>query len=672
MNELHLESSPYLLQHSTNPIFWKAWNHKTLELAKKNNKLIIISIGYSACHWCHVMEHESFEDNDVAQVMNDFFISIKIDREERPDIDATYMKAVQVMTNHGGWPMNVVALPDGRPIWGGTYFRKEEWINALQKLQNLYSNNPETIYEYAEKLHNGLKAISLVPTIDLKVENQKKNISKLVETWQKSFDWDFGGMARAPKFMMPNNYDFFLNYATSTSNKNLLEFVNLTLTKMAYGGLFDVIHGGFSRYSVDLKWHVPHFEKMLYDNGQMVSLYAKAYQLTKNKLYKEVIDKTLKFVEQKWLQPNGNFFSALDADSLNNENHLEEGAFYTWTKEELKAILTDDFNLFSEVFNINEFGFWENDQYVLIQNKTLEEIAIKHNISIENLEQKKSNWENKLFLIREKRPQPRLDDKTIVSWNAIMNKGFSQAYMATQNIHYLNVAKKNIAFIQEKLFDSNGNLYRIYKNNKISIPAFLEDYAHLIDAYITIYKATFNEKWLEEAKQLTNFVIDEFYDVNEGFFNFKSRKTQELITPYYEVEDNVIPAANSVMANNLYNLSIILNNEYFERIANSMLQRILPIIDYPSGFSNWMQLELKIKANKQIVVIGKDALQWKKTIDNYFIPNTIVAGSVTESNLPILQHKYKSDETLLYVCENRTCKKPVNNLQDFLLEDNNY
>ncbi|MEY2630307.1 MAG: hypothetical protein RLZZ469_1204, partial [Bacteroidota bacterium] len=375
MNELHLETSPYLLQHANNPVHWKAWNAKTLAQAQTENKLMLISIGYSACHWCHVMEHESFEDQKVAAVMNAHFINIKIDREERPDIDAVYMKAVQVMTGRGGWPMNVVALPDGRPIWGGTYFRKNDWINALEKLQEIYTQNPETIYDYAQQLHEGLQTISIVPKSENKTDFDFTNLEKLLKKWQKSFDWDFGGMARAPKFMMPTNYEFLLNYGHQTQNQELLEFVNLTLTKMAYGGLFDTVDGGFSRYSVDLKWHVPHFEKMLYDNGQLVSLYANAYKLTQNPLYKEVIEKTLNFVEKEWLTDEGSFYAALDADSLNAENHLEEGAFYVWTTAALQQILGEDFDLFAEVFNTNEFGHWEHGNYVLIQNQPLTAIA---------------------------------------------------------------------------------------------------------------------------------------------------------------------------------------------------------------------------------------------------------------------------------------------------------
>ena len=315
MNELATETSPYLLQHAQNPVHWKAWNSKTLSLAKSQNKLLIVSTGYSACHWCHVMEHESFEDEAVAENMNRNYISIKVDREERPDIDAVYMKAVQLMTGRGGWPMNVICLPDGRPIWGGTYFPKKEWINSLDQLAELYETDPEKMLEYAVKLHDGIQSISLIQKQNSATAISQTILQQLLPKWIKSFDTEFGGYGRAPKFMMPNNWQFLMRYGHQTQNQTLLDQVDLTLTKMAHGGLFDVLGGGFSRYSVDMKWHVPHFEKMLYDNGQLVSIYSDAYKRTKNPLYKEVIEKTLSFIERELTNKEGGFYSALDADS---------------------------------------------------------------------------------------------------------------------------------------------------------------------------------------------------------------------------------------------------------------------------------------------------------------------------------------------------------------------
>lgn len=659
MNELHLETSPYLLQHANNPVHWKAWNAKSLESAKEQNKLIIVSVGYSACHWCHVMEHESFEDDEVAATMNAHFISIKIDREERPDIDAVYMKAVQIMTSRGGWPMNVVTLPDGRPIWGGTYFRKNEWINSLEKLQEIYTQNPETIFEYAQKLDDGLQALSIISKNDSETDFNFEILEKLLEKWERSFDWDFGGMARAPKFMMPVNYEFLLRYAYQTKNQNLLDFVNLTLTKMAYGGLFDTIDGGFSRYSVDMKWHVPHFEKMLYDNGQLVSLYANAYKLTKNKLYKEVIEKTLQFVEKEWLTKEGSFYSALDADSLNNENHLEEGAFYVWTKQELQNLLQEDFGLFSEVFNINEFGFWEHQNYVLIQNQSLEEIAFKQNVDLEMVEQKKKNWEELLYSEREKRSKPRLDDKCLTSWNAIMLKGFVEAYKAIGTQHYLDIALQNADFIVKKVWTSEGNLLHSYKDGKATINGFLEDYSHVIQAFISLYEVTFDEKWLENAKQLADYAFDNFYDEKAEFFSFTSHQDEALITNHFEVEDNVIAASNSVMADALFRLSIYFGNGYYEKICQQMVQNIVPTVDYPSAFSNWLNVLLHFsEENKELAICGSNALDYLERINRNYLPNIIVAGSSKDSKLPFLESRFSDKETLLYVCQNKSCQRP--------------
>jgi uncharacterized protein len=665
MNELHLETSPYLLQHAGNPVHWKAWNANALALAKKENKLIIVSIGYSACHWCHVMEHESFEDDEVAAVMNKDFVSIKIDREERPDIDAVYMKAVQMMTGHGGWPMNVVTLPDGRPVWGGTYFRKNDWINSLERLQEMYTGQPQTILDYASKLYDGLQSISIIPKPDQDSDFNFEALDDLVAKWERSFDWEFGGMARAPKFMMPTNYEFLLRYGYQSKNQKVLDFVNLTLTKMAYGGLFDTVGGGFSRYSVDMKWHVPHFEKMLYDNGQLVSLYANAYKLTKNKLYKEVIEKTLDFVEKEWLANEGSFYSALDADSLNAENHLEEGAFYVWSKPELEGLLKEDFELFSVVFNINEFGYWEHQNYVLIQNQSLEEIAKQQNITLEALEQKKRSWEKLLYSERGKRSRPRLDDKCLTSWNAIMLKGFVEAYKALGNQKYLRIALQNAGFIINNIWAAEGNLFHSYKNGKAGINGFLEDYAHVIQAFISLYEVTFDEKWLQGAKQLTDYAFDNFYDGQQQFFSFTSHQDEGLIARHFEVEDNVIPASNSVMADALFRLGIYFGNGYYEKISRQLVRHIVPTVSYPSAFSNWLNVLLHFSGqNKELAICGDSALEPLKKINRQYLPNIIIAGSATPSRLPFLENRFPEGATLFYLCENKSCQKPTADFEE--------
>lgn len=659
MNDLHQETSPYLLQHADNPVHWKAWNQKSLAVAKENNKLIIVSVGYSACHWCHVMEHETFEDFDAAEIMNENFVNIKVDREERPDIDAVYMKAVQIMTGRGGWPMNVVCLPDGRPVWGGTYFRKNEWMNTLVQLQELYLSDPEKMIDYAEKLHQGINSISLISSNETSDIFDSNRLENLLEKWQKSFDWEFGGYARAPKFMMPNNYSFLLRYAYQKKDEKLLEFVNLTLTKMAYGGLFDTLDGGFSRYSVDMKWHVPHFEKMLYDNGQLISLYSDAYKLTKNPLYKEVIEKTLSFISKELTNSSGGFYSALDADSLNSENHLEEGAFYVWTKEQLKTLLKEDFELFSAVFNINDFGHWEDENYVLIQTESLEEIASRHNIKAIELHTKKKVWEKLLNEEREKRNKPRLDDKCLTSWNALMLKGFVDAYKALGTEEYLNIALRNADFIIQNLWTSEGNLLHNHKNGTNTINGYLEDYCFVIDAFIALYEITFDEKWLQNSKQLTDYCFDHFYDSKSGFFSFTSDIDDALITKHYELEDNVISASNSVMAGNLFKLHIYYDNSYYEITAQKMLSHILPNIDYPSAFANWLNVFLNFsKENKEVAICGENAVEYSKLLHSNYIPNLVVAGSEKPSLLPFLKERTESGQTLFYICQNKTCGLP--------------
>lgn len=667
MNELTYETSPYLLQHATNPIYWKAWKPQVLQQAADQNKLIVLSVGYSACHWCHVMEHESFEDEEVAAVMNAHFISIKVDREERPDVDATYMKAVQLMTGQGGWPMNVVLLPDGRPVWGGTYFRKGQWIEALTQLQELFTEAPEKMEDYAVKLLEGINQLSLLPPNEDGALKNPTNIAPLVEKWSRSFDWDFGGNARAPKFMMPNNYLFLQRYGYQTGNKELLEFTDLTLTRMAWGGLFDTVGGGFSRYSVDLHWHVPHFEKMLYDNGQLMSLYADAYKRTKNPLYKEVIEKTHFYIKSELTSSEGAFYSAWDADSLTLTGHKEEGAFYTWEKDDLKQLIGNDFPLFEKVFNVNDFGFWENGQYVLIQTETLTTLANQLGISESELSEKKKHWEYVLFKKREERHKPGLDDKVLASWNALMLKGYADAYKATGEHTFLDTAIANANFVTSKLWDESGHLWRTYKNGQSRIYGFLEDYAHTTDAFISLYQCTLNEQWLNLAKQLTEYTIQHFYDEQKQSFLFNEARRQELVAPHYETEDNVIPASNSVMANVLYKLSLIFDNEEYERIALQMLYNIIPAMDYPSAFSNWLNLWLDLASdNRELAVCGNGATEALKKINATYLPHVLIAGSEKESDIALLENRFVGNSLLFYVCQNKACQLPETDITESL------
>ena len=660
-NDLVNETSPYLLQHAHNPVNWNPWNAKTLAEAKSENKLMLISVGYAACHWCHVMEHESFEDSLVAQVMNKNFINIKVDREERPDVDQVYMNAVQLMTGHGGWPMNVIALPDGRPVWGGTYFKKEQWMNALEQISKLYIENPEKLYDYADKLEQGIKALDVVSLNNDEPVFEKSFIDESVENWTKQFDTNQGGMNRAPKFMMPNNYHFLLREAYQNNDKKLQDFVNLTLTKMAYGGVFDQIGGGFSRYSVDVKWHVPHFEKMLYDNGQLVSLYADAYLITKNELYKNIVTETLEYVKRNMTTENGAFYSSLDADSNTAEGELEEGAFYVWTKKELKSLLNEDFDLFSDYYNINNYGFWEHDNYVLIRKDDDEKIIKNHNISQILLNKKKSEWKKILLEARNKRAKPRLDDKTLTSWNAIMLKAYVDAYRVFGDTDYLASAEKNANFIINNQLREDGGLNHNYKNGKSNINGYLEDYAATIDAFITLYENTLNEKWLNTARDLANYTFDHFYDETSNMFYFTSNEDQALVSRSIEYRDNVIPASNSIMAKNLFKLSHYFDNDHFSKTAVTMLNNVKPEMqEYPSGYSNWFDLMLNFtNPFYEVAIVGKDAKQKISELNKTYLPNKLIAASTSENNMPLLENRYNPNNTLIYVCVNKACKLPV-------------
>jgi hypothetical protein len=666
-NHLITETSPYLLQHAHNPVNWYAWNDETLALAKKENKLLLISIGYSSCHWCHVMEDESFEDVAVAAVMNEHFINVKVDREERPDIDQVYMNAVQLMTGSGGWPLNCIALPDGRPIWGGTYFRKEAWIKVLSQIGDLHKKDPQKIIEYAEKLTAGVQQSGLVTLNKNEALFTTAYVNNTVEKWSIYFDDNLGGMKKAPKFPMPNNYHFLLRHAFQNNDTKLADYVNTTLTKIAHGGIFDQVGGGFSRYSVDAKWHIPHFEKMLYDNGQLVSLYADAYLITKNELYKETVYNTLTFVERELLHKNGGFYSSLDADSLNDKNELEEGAFYVWTKEALQQLIPD-FDLFSDYYNINSFGFWEHKNYHLIRNASDDEFSKKHQISTEKLKGKIVTWKEILLKERAKRERPRLDDKILTSWNALMLKGYIDAYRVFDDNHFLEIALKNASFLEKNILKEDGSLFHNFKNEKATINGYLEDYATIIDAYISLYEVTLNEKWLTLSKNITATALDHFFDNKSKMFFFTSDKDTQLIARKMETEDNVMPSSNSMMAKNLFKLSHYYDNDYYAKTSKQMLSNMTDNIqNYGSAYSNWLDLYSNFTEGYfEIAISGKEAQLRLKEINQYYIPNKLICGSTTENELPLLKSRFVDGKTLIYVCENKTCQLPTEHTDEAL------
>ncbi|MDA9638829.1 thioredoxin domain-containing protein, partial [bacterium] len=637
-NNLINETSPYLLQHAYNPVDWNPWNSKYLDLAKKENKLVIISVGYSSCHWCHVMERESFEDTIAAKLMNEKYISIKVDREERPDVDNVYMNAVQLMTGSGGWPLNVVTLPDGRPIWGGTYFTKDQWINALEQISKLYNDDPQRLISYADQLEEGVKSLDVISLNKTAPDFNLNMMQDYLKTWSTKFDMEYGGSEGMPKFMMPNNLHFLLKYSYQTKNKEIQNFVEISLEMMAFGGVYDQIGGGFSRYSVDNKWHIPHFEKMLYDNAQLISLYSDAYKLTKNKLYKDVVYETISFLNSELKDNSGGYYSSLDADSKTDTNVLEEGAFYVWTKEELKKVLKEKFTLFSDYYNINEYGYWEDDKYVLIRNKKDVDIASKYNISEDELMQLIQSCKSELIKIRNKRIKPRLDDKILSSWNGLMIKGFADSYKAFNEPDFLDAAVKNGEFIVKNLLQKDGQLLRNYKNNKGYINGYLEDYSAVISGFIALHEITLDDKWLKYSKKITDYVYNHFYNEETKIFYFTSDLDEKLLSRTVNFRDNVIPSSNSMMANNLFLLSHYFDNEYYLETAKSMLNNISPEFDsYPDGFSNWLDLMLKLSDSfYEVAIVGENALIKATEINKNFKPNKLIIGSLNESDLPLL------------------------------------
>jgi uncharacterized protein len=661
-NHLITSTSPYLLQHAYNPVEWYPWSEEALSKAKSEDKLILVSIGYSACHWCHVMEHESFEDFEVAEIMNQHFVCIKVDREERPDIDQVYMSAVQLMTGRGGWPLNCFTLPDGRPVYGGTYFPKKQWINILLNLADAYKNDKPKFVDYAQQLTDGVNKMDLVAATNENPEFDFAVADEAVLNWKKLLDNHEGGPARAPKFPLPNNYIFLLRYSQIKKDDELLNHIQLTLKKMAYGGIYDQIGGGFARYSVDGIWKVPHFEKMLYDNAQLVSLYAEAYRYFKDPIYKQIVYQTLEFVERELTGNEGNFYSALDADSEG-----EEGKFYVWKKEELETILGNDFNLFADYFNVNDRGFWEHENFILLRNDDDQEIAKRNGMDVSALRNKIKLLSKRLLIQREKRIRPGLDDKTLASWNGLMISGYLDAYDSFGDEQFLNAAKKNLDFILREMVSPDGGLNHNYKNSISNINAYLEDYAFVIQALIKMYQCTFELKWIEQARKFSEYVELHFSDEPSGLFYFTSDLDPPLITRKMENQDNVIPASNSQMAINLFQLGHYFENyEWIERSQKMAMNLKSVLTGYGSGYSNWlihwMQLSEPLR---ELVICGENAISFRNQLISVTLPpGILIAGIVNQENIPMTISRLKKGETLIYICVDHSCQLPVNSVED--------
>lgn len=662
-NHLIHESSPYLLQHAHNPVDWHPWGEEALKEAKEKNKLLLISIGYAACHWCHVMEHESFEDTAVARYMNDHFVCIKVDREERPDIDNVYMNAVQLLTGSGGWPLNAIALPDGRPIYGGTYFPKAQWLNMLRQVYDFTVNEPAKAEQQAKSLTAGIQKQE-IPFSEKAVATYKAgDLENIFTNWSKTLDYKEGGANRAPKFPLPIGYTYLLQYHYYTGNQQALEAVNITLTKMAQGGIFDQIGGGFARYSTDVMWLAPHFEKMLYDNGQLVSLYAQAFLATKNPLYKEVVYNTTEFVKRELTNNEGAFYSSLDADSEG-----EEGKFYVWTQEELNKLLGEDASLIEKYYNVKKAGNWEHGNNILHVTEGYAGFAKANNITETELRNKIEQAKKILMAARDKRVRPGLDDKVLTSWNALMLKGYVDAAKVFADSDFLNIALRNANFIRSKMQRADGGLYRNYKNGKASINAFLDDYAFTISAYTDLYQATFDEQWLKEALRLTNYCLVHFYDKRSGMFYYTSDVDDKLIARKMEIMDNVIPAANSEMAKNLFVLGQYFYKDDFVQKSQKMLSQVKEHTAASGAyFANWdILLAWQVHKPYEVAIVGPNWTEKKTQWEQKYLPNVFLSGGATEGSLGLLESKLVAGKTKIYVCQDKECLRPVEEVDEAL------
>lgn len=661
-NKLIGETSPYLLQHAHNPVNWYPWGEEAFQKAQDEKKLIMISIGYSACHWCHVMEKESFENETLSEYLNRNFVCIKVDREERPDIDHIYMQSVQMMTGQGGWPLNCFTLSDGSPVYGGTYFTPEKLSEILKKLNTDFHLQPNYFEEVGERIKKGVRIHEATIPKSENINLESSDLDRAYLKWSENFDKINGGENRSPKFSLPSNYQFLLKYFYYSKDTQAFEHVLLTLDNMAQGGIYDHLGGGFSRYSTDEKWLVPHFEKMLYDNGQLVSLYSEAYKLTRKTLYKNVIIETLNFISREMTSAKGGFYSSLDADSEG-----EEGKYYVWTKREIDQLLGNNSPVFCAYYNVTAEGNFEN-RNILHTGKSVTFLSDEFKLSENDIENIIIQSKKILFEARWKRIKPNLDNKIITSWNALMLKGYIDAYLATGFCHLLEWAIVNAEFIEQNLTERDGMMYHSYNNGTPKIKGFLDDYSFTANAFLKLYQVTFDDKWAFLAKEITENAINNFYNKESGMFYYTSDKSEKLFARHTEISDTVIPSSNSVMAYVLVQLSKIFSEPSYIKMAERMLCNLKETIEANiSFFTNWGSLYLDfLYPQTDVTIAGNNGLISASKITNTFMPNVFLCGTLSKSKLPIVENRFQENETLIYVCKNSVCFPEVKSAEQAL------
>ncbi|GAB1405214.1 thioredoxin domain-containing protein [Lentimicrobium sp.] len=662
-NRLINETSPYLLQHAYNPVDWHAYNDAAFDKARAENKPLLISIGYSACHWCHVMEHESFSNPEIAQVMNHHFICIKVDREERPDVDLLYMNAVQLLHGSGGWPLNCFALPNGDPFWGGTYFRPDQWIDLLGQISGLYHKNIADVHQQADRLKAGIQSTNLIETAK---DESYADIHSLHEAYEQlalRFDGQKGGMTGSPKFPMPAVWSFVLDYHAITKNKEALAQVTTTLDCMERGGIFDQIGGGFARYSTDGNWKVPHFEKMLYDNAQLASLYARAYWLTRDTNLLNTLSLTLDFISSQLTSADNIFYASLDADSEG-----KEGLYYLWEKSEIFKLLPDYGELISDYYGIDGAGKWEHNKNILLRPLNNTDFATRQHLSEKELVELVKMSRKVMLNHRKNRIPPALDDKVITSWNALMIKGWADAALATSNKEWKETALLAAESLYPRVMSEDNSLKRTYKNGKARIEALLNDYAFLADAFVSLYQLSFDIKWLNLARQLTEQVFQRFDDATSPLFWLSSGKSEQLQPlRLKETTDGAEPCGNSVMAKVLWELGHLLGETSWTSRAEEMVKTMKSrIIAYPSAHSMWASVAANMAFETTLVVITGDQALDLLPLSKKFKPNVIYAAAQKQEPLQIFNQRFKPGETLIFVCQGNVCKAAVDHPDEVL------
>jgi len=644
-NQLNKETSLYLKQHSENPINWQRWSNSIFDVSQELDKLIVISIGYSSCHWCHVMEEETFTNDSIAKVMNDNFINIKVDREENPDVDQAYMTASQLMTGMGGWPLNVITLPDGSPIYAGTYHSTSQWDDILKRIIRLKKDNYDGLKEIAENVKNGVTDINTIQKQEKLSEFSSDFLKINVKEWMKRWDIDFGGDLAPQKFVSPSKYLFLLKYGRVYNDEKVLSHVKNTLDIIASSGLNDFIEGGFYRYTVDNEWKIPHFEKMLYDQAQMISLFSMAYKVYGDQSYKDIVNKTIAFLNIKMSSSKGLYYAAMDADTDG-----EEGKYYSFSKDELEIISENtDFSVFTNFYNIDLDKPWENNRFLLLPKKADNEMNDLIKI-----------WESNIIKLKEKRTKPRIDDKIIISWNSLAIIALIDAYESLKNNDYLVLAKSMFEELKDNSFRKN-KLIHTYKENQFQ-EGVLEDYAYLSKASMRLFQATGNESYFDFSKNITDNALELFDDDQSDLLRYSNNN--ELFTKVISVDDGVLPSPNSIIAEQLFNIGHIIFDDKYLNLSDKMVSSVKDIINGNiNSYSVWANNILnRVEPFFEIAVIGPNANSVTDEITNYFTPNTIVVQSKIESDIPLFIDRYFEDKTYIYVCQNKTCQRPETNI----------